>query len=127
MEDKIKEIVISVLELAEDDAKQIEEDTDLLEYGLDSMTCVGVVVSLEEEFGITVDEEDLLVENMSTISKIKELVEKKNSSCPELAFCSLAGTLNGRNEPFFVGRLESAYYRILAAFLAPVVKADVLR
>ncbi|MBP5310990.1 MAG: acyl carrier protein [Lachnospiraceae bacterium] len=76
MEDKIKEIVISVLELAEDDAKQIEEDTDLLEYGLDSMTCVGVVVSLEEEFGITVDEEDLLVENMSTISKIKELVEK---------------------------------------------------
>ena len=57
-------------------AKQIEEDTDLLEYGLDSMTCVGVVVSLEEEFGITVDEEDLLVENMSTISKIKELVEK---------------------------------------------------
>ncbi len=76
MEDKIKEIVVTVLELSEDDAEQITEDTDLLEYGLDSMTCVEVVVNLEEEFGITVDEEDLLVENMSTIGKIKDLVEK---------------------------------------------------
>ena len=40
------------------------------------MTCVEMVVNLEEEFGITVGEEDLLVENMSTISKIKDLVEK---------------------------------------------------
>lgn len=76
MEDKIKEIVVTVLELSEDDAEQITEDTDLLEYGLDSMTCVEVVVNLEEEFGITMDEEDLLVENMSTIGKIKDLVEK---------------------------------------------------
>ncbi len=76
MEDKIKEIVVTVLELSEDDAEQITEDTDLLEYGLDSMTCVEVVVNLEEEFGITVDEEDLLVENMSTIGKIKDLIEK---------------------------------------------------
>ena len=76
MEDRIKEIIVTVLELSEDDAKQITEDTELLEYGLDSMTCVEMVVNLEEEFGITVDEEDLLVENMSTISKIKDLVEK---------------------------------------------------
>ena len=76
MEDRIKEIIVTVLELSEDDAKQITEDTDLLEYGLDSMTCVEMVVNLEEEFGITVDEEDLLVENMSTISKIKDLVVK---------------------------------------------------
>ena len=76
MEDRIKEIIVTVLELSEDDAKQITEDTDLLEYGLDSMTCVEMVVNLEEEFGITVDEEDLLVENMSTISKIKDLIEK---------------------------------------------------
>ena len=76
MEDRIKEIIVTVLELSEDDAKQITEDTDLLEYGLDSMTCVEMVVNLEEEFGITVDEEDLLVENMSTITRIKDLVEK---------------------------------------------------
>ncbi len=76
MEEKIKEIVVTVLELSQDDADMIDEDTDLTEYGLDSMTCVEVVVNLEEEFGITVDEEDLLVENMSTIAGIKDLVEK---------------------------------------------------
>ncbi len=76
MEEKIKEIVVTVLELSQDDADMIDEDTDLTEYGLDSMTCVEVVVNLEEEFGITVEEEDLLVENMSTIAGIKDLVEK---------------------------------------------------
>ncbi len=76
MEEKIKEIVVTVLELSQDDADMIDEDTDLTEYGLDSMTCVEVVVNLEEKFGITVEEEDLLVENMSTIAGIKDLVEK---------------------------------------------------
>ena len=76
MEEKIKEIVVTVLELSQDDADMIDENTDLMEYGLDSMTCVEVVVNLEEEFGITFDEEDLLVENMATIAGIKDLVEK---------------------------------------------------
>ena len=76
MEEKIKEIVITVLELSADDSDNISEDTELLDYGLDSMTCVEIVVNLEEEFGVTIDEEDLLVENMATINKIKNLVEK---------------------------------------------------
>ncbi len=76
MEEKIKEIVIEMLELSSDDSEKISEDTELLDFGMDSMTCVTIVVNLEEEFGITIDEEDLLVENMSTINKIKNLVEK---------------------------------------------------
>ncbi len=76
MEEKLKEIVAAVLELSEDEAKKLGSDTDLLELGLDSMTCVEVVVNLEDEFGITVEEEDLLVENMSTITRLEELVKK---------------------------------------------------
>lgn len=76
MEKKLREIIASVLELTEDIADGIDEDTDLCEYGLDSMTCVEMVVNLEDEFGITVDEEDLLVENMSSISLLCELVRK---------------------------------------------------
>lgn len=76
MEKKLREIIASVLELTEDIADGIDEDTDLTEYGLDSMTCVEMVVNLEDEFGITVDEEDLLVENMSSISILCELVRK---------------------------------------------------
>ncbi len=76
MEEKLKEIVAAVLELSEDEAEKLDPDTDLLSLGLDSMTCVEVVVNLEEEFDITIDEEDLLVENMSTIALLQKLVEK---------------------------------------------------
>lgn len=76
MEKKIRDIVEAVLELSADTALKLERDTDLQELGLDSMTCVEIVVNLEEEFGITVDEEDLLIENMSTIALLEELVEK---------------------------------------------------
>lgn len=76
MERQLIEIVASVLELSEMDVESITEDTDFCELGLDSMTCVEVVVCLEEEFGITVEEEDLLVENMSSIANLIKLVEK---------------------------------------------------
>lgn len=76
MEEKLREIVARVLELSEEQAEDLDRDTDLMELGLDSMTCVEVVVNLEDELGITVEEEDLLVENMSTIARLEELVEK---------------------------------------------------
>lgn len=76
MEEKLREIVGRVLELSEEEAGDLDRDADLMELGLDSMTCVEVVVNLEDEFGITVEEEDLLVENMSTIARLEELVEK---------------------------------------------------
>lgn len=76
MEEKLREIVARVLELSEEEAGDLDRDADLMELGLDSMTCVEVVVNLEDEFGITVEEEDLLVENMSTIARLEELVEK---------------------------------------------------
>lgn len=74
MDEKLKEIIMTVLELSED--VELTEDTDLTTLGLDSMTCVEVVVNLEEEFGITVEEEDLLVENMASIHCIKDLIQK---------------------------------------------------
>lgn len=76
MEEKLREIVARVLELSEEEAENLDREADLMELGLDSMTCVEVVVNLEDEFGITVEEEDLLVENMSTIARLEELVEK---------------------------------------------------
>lgn len=76
MEEKLREIVAGALELSEEAEEKLDEETDLMELGLDSMTCVEVVVNLEDEFGITVGEEDLLVENMSTLARLKALVEK---------------------------------------------------
>lgn len=76
MEEKLIEIVTTVLGLSEDAAENLDWNADLTELGLDSMTCVELVVNLEDVFGIAVEEEDLLVENMSTIARLKTLIEK---------------------------------------------------
>ena len=51
MEEKLREIVARVLELSEEAEEKLDEETDLMDLGLDSMTCVEVVVNLEDEIG----------------------------------------------------------------------------
>ena len=76
MEEKLREILAEALGLSMEDAQNLDRDADLTQLGLDSMTCVEVVVNLEDAFGIAVEEADLLVENMSTVGRLKKLVEK---------------------------------------------------
>lgn len=76
MKEKLIEIVSSVLELPEETVSTLNEDTNLMELGLDSLACVEIVVNLEEEFGIEIAEEDLIVENMSSINRIINLINK---------------------------------------------------
>ncbi len=76
MENRIKEIVVEILKLEEEQALILEKDNDLLQLGLDSLTSVEIVVNLENEFDIVIDDEDLLVENMGTIQLLMDLVNK---------------------------------------------------
>lgn len=76
MEDKIKNIVVEILKLEEEQVAVLERDNDLLQLGLDSLKSVEIVVNLENEFDIIIDDEDLLVENMVTIQLLMELVNK---------------------------------------------------
>ncbi|BBH22589.1 hypothetical protein Back11_39340 [Paenibacillus baekrokdamisoli] len=51
-------------------------DINLMEHGLDSLTAIQLIVALEEEMGITFDDEYLLLENFETIEKIVMVIEK---------------------------------------------------
>lgn len=75
MEQKIKEILIEVLKL-EGDACNIGVDDDLLQLGLDSLNAIEIVVNLEMEFDIQVDDDDLLIDNLSSINLLMELINK---------------------------------------------------
>ena len=55
---------------------EIGEKDDLIELGLDSLKAIELVVGLEAEFNIMIDEDDLLIENLSTILNIRDLVDK---------------------------------------------------
>ncbi len=54
----------------------IGDDEDIGSYGLDSIKGIQAVVFLEEEFDIELADEDLLLENVNTINKIKETFGK---------------------------------------------------
>lgn len=72
--DKIKELIAKQLN------KPIEEVTEekevVKDLGADSLDVVEMLMSLEEEFNITVPEEDAV--NIKTVGDIIKLIEDKN-------------------------------------------------
>lgn len=59
-------------------AAQIADDTSLLDAGIvDSTGVLEVVTFLEAEFGIKVDDSELLPENLDSIGNIVAFVERK--------------------------------------------------
>ncbi len=57
------------------------DDYPLLEKGvLDSMGIIQVVAFLEDEFGIEVDDAELVPENFETIGSIAELIDSKREA-----------------------------------------------
>lgn len=71
--EKVKQLIAEQLN------KSIEEVTDekevVKDLGADSLDVVEMLMSLEEEFGITVPEEDAV--NIKTVGDIVKLIEEK--------------------------------------------------
>ncbi|MCE5219520.1 phosphopantetheine-binding protein [bacterium] len=60
--------------------EDIEDEENLMdEYSIDSVNLFEIIVGLEDEFEITLEEDDFNVETFSTVSNIAEFVEKKRS------------------------------------------------
>ncbi len=67
-------------ELEEDllkDITNIDQDDELIEYGLDSLNLVKVILAIEERYNIEFSEEELEFENFSTLKRIINIIEKK--------------------------------------------------
>ena len=61
--------------------KDIGDDDSLIESDiLDSLSILKLIGYLDEQFHVILDEDDLNVDKLSTISKIAKLIEKK--VCP---------------------------------------------
>ena len=54
-------------------------DVDLVELGMDSISFIRVVVALEEEFDIEIPDELVLLNEMSTINKIVQIISDLKS------------------------------------------------
>lgn len=72
----VKEFIIDNFLFGEED--QLELDTDFFEKGIiDSTGVVELVSYLEETFEISIDDEELIPENLSSLEKIRIFLQKK--------------------------------------------------
>ncbi len=65
------------------EAPEFADDESLLEAGvIDSMVMVDLIAHLEESYGITVHEDDMIPENFDSIDAIVAFVESRCSGTP---------------------------------------------
>jgi acyl carrier protein len=64
-----------------DSSAQIEDDDSLLEKGIiDSVGVLELVLYLEEEYGVKLEDEEVIPENLDSIANIDNLIRSKNGN-----------------------------------------------
>ena len=78
MQEEVKNIIADVLQLGAR-AESLESDTPLLGNipELDSMAVVTIITSIEDNFGISVDDDEISAETFETLGSLVEFVESK--------------------------------------------------
>ncbi|WP_164744510.1 acyl carrier protein [Paenibacillus xylaniclasticus] len=73
----LEEIILAKINKVLNKEISVDYNSNLIDEGLDSIKCIDLIVHLEMEFDIEFDDEDLVIENFSTIHKIsKQLTDK---------------------------------------------------
>ena len=76
IKDKIKAFIVEEFLFGKDDG--LDDDASFLENGVIDSTGILVLVSfLEEEFSITVEDEELIPENLDSVNNVVAYVERK--------------------------------------------------
>ena len=78
--DEVKTVLVETLAIS-DRAASITADTELLGNlpELDSMAVLELVAALEQQFGITVDDEDVTAEVFETLNSLTAFVAEKRN------------------------------------------------
>ena len=76
----MKNIIIDILKKQTNvDSKAwdiLGDDDDLTQFGFNSLVVIKVDIALEDRFQFTLDDNDLLMDNFTTINKIINLLKK---------------------------------------------------
>jgi acyl carrier protein len=81
---KVRDFVTSNFYVA--DPKSLEDRTSLLDQGIiDSTGVLEVIMFIESTFGVTVEDAEMLPENLDSIERIAAFVARKTSQAVPLA------------------------------------------
>jgi acyl carrier protein len=76
MEQQLKELLVERLFL-DLDPSEIETDTALAEYGIDSFLLLELIVAIEEIFGVKFGQEDINTETLRSIGTLRDCIVAK--------------------------------------------------
>jgi acyl carrier protein len=76
MEQALKGLIVERLFLDIDPAT-IEDDVELVEYGVDSFLLLEVVLAIEEMFGVKFEQADITSETLKSVSTLVVLIRSK--------------------------------------------------
>ena len=65
----VKEL-LSDLSIDWDSSSEIDNDTDLRNFGLNSITSIELIVKLEDEYEIAISDDDLIIDNVCTVNRL---------------------------------------------------------
>ncbi len=78
MQQQLKELLIERLFL-DLEPDEIEADTPLAEYGIDSFLLLELIVAIEEIFDVRFDQSDINADTLRSINSLQELIQAKQS------------------------------------------------
>ncbi len=73
--EKVKKVIVDQLDVEEDKVQLNAAFVD--DFGADSLDIVELVMSLEEEFGISIEDQD--AEKLATVEDVVKYIESKNN------------------------------------------------
>lgn len=75
--ERIENIILTVLKIEPEIIKELSPDETLNRIGVDSVNFIEIVISIEEEFNIAFEDDELLLQNLNTINKLKSIISNK--------------------------------------------------
>ena len=78
MDTQLKELLVERLFL-DLDPSDIETETELSEYGVDSFLLLELIVAIEEMFDVRFQQTDITSETLKSIASLRQLIESKKS------------------------------------------------
>jgi acyl carrier protein len=76
IETTLKELIVERLFL-DLDPEEIEDETELAEYGVDSFLLLELIVAMEEIFEVKFDQADITTETLKSVRSLAELIRAK--------------------------------------------------
>ena len=74
--ESLKELIVERLFL-DIEPKDIDDQTELVEYGVDSFLLLELIVAMEEIFGVKFEQADINSETLRSVSTLTQLIREK--------------------------------------------------